>query len=63
MLRFSKNLAARMYKRGMGPQNAYNDQPQFINRTVHSDFRRGNSHMAKIAKNADFRQKLAIFGP
>ena len=42
MLRFSKNLAARMYKRGMGPQNAYNDQPQFINRTVlvtpgHSD--------------------------
>merc|ERR1712154_141842 len=23
-----------MYKRGMGPQNAYNDQPQFINRTV-----------------------------
>ena len=34
MLRSTKSLFARMYKRGMGPQNAYNDQPQFINRTV-----------------------------
>merc|ERR1712038_1685060 len=34
MLRTCKSLLGRMYKRGMGPQNAYNDQPQFINRTV-----------------------------
>ena len=34
MLRLARGTLGRLYKRGMGPQNAYNDQPQFINRTV-----------------------------
>merc|ERR1712110_1042995 len=34
MLRNGLCLHGRMYKRGMGVQNAYNDQPQFVSRTV-----------------------------
>ena len=34
MLRLSASKQGRLLKRGMGPQNAYNDQPQFLSRTV-----------------------------
>lgn len=34
MLRTSGIQHGRLLKRGMGPNNAYNDQPQFLNRTV-----------------------------